>query len=96
MRHPHADMAIAWFNDTSLKLQYKNHKNQWVDCLTDGHFAPDIEYRIKPKSIIYRVALMADARGGRWTDTHEGADCDKAALGPNFIRWLGDEKEVEL
>lgn len=46
-RHPHADIAIEWFQDTSRVVQMRDG-DCWADI--DGPFwRPNIEYRFKPQ-----------------------------------------------
>lgn len=58
-RHPHADLMIAYANDTSLKFQYREDEGSiWVD-LVNPTFSENLQYRIKPKTITkYQVLYL--------------------------------------
>jgi len=63
-RHPHADLMIAYANDTSLKVQCREDEgDMWVDTMTPV-FDTKLQYRIKPKTVTkYQVLyLMTESK----------------------------------
>jgi len=58
-RHKHAELMIAYANDTTLKFQYRsNPDEEWSD-LSQPNWYPDFEYRIKPKTVTkYQVLYL--------------------------------------
>lgn len=62
----------------------------WLEV--EGH-----EYRIKPKTLRYRVALFRDPEGRCWTwvaETEEHAE--RITRAEPFFRWATDWVEVEV
>jgi hypothetical protein len=102
MRHPHADVAIAWFNDPSINLQFKEpYDEKWTDFHPAADCIPQFHcqwsYRIKPKTLKYRVALMR--RGvNAWAVIYDGQDTelDSQPDHSDFARWVGPVQEIEL
>lgn len=94
-RHKHADVIIAWAEGKDVQVWDEGAKC-WGDVKTSTPaFIEDWEYRIKPPTKKYRVALFNN-NGDIYTstaDTTEDANfCEK---GPGFIRWLTDWIEYE-
>lgn len=94
-RHKHADLIIAWANDTTIPIQFRiDPKSKWKDYLNnDPAWAIDVEYRIKPQKKMYRVGLFAG--GVHAVSTDEFIDeatmhswIDEWEKNPNFVRWL--------
>ena len=56
MKRPYADVAIEYFSDDSKEVQYKDNRGNWVDVDMSLAFAPNIEWRIKPREL----------KKGRW------------------------------
>ncbi len=53
MKHKHAEVAIAWLNDQSIKLEYKHPAwKEWDDSLgaLDPITHSQYEWRIKPET----------------------------------------------
>lgn len=59
-RHKHADLMIAYANDSSLKFQYRQDEGSvWIDCTVTPVFSENLQYRIKPKTVTkYQVLYM--------------------------------------
>jgi len=89
--HKHKDLIIAWANDTSLKIECNGHLNIWTDCDSPS-WHEDVEYRIKPEVIRYRVALF-DIGTCSCDSKEEMNDFEKL---PSFKKWLTDWIEVEV
>jgi len=86
------EVAKAWID--GAKVQHRAHSNdEWRNDPNTEHcgFHSSLEYRIKPKTLRYRVALMTNGLGFATTDYGVTAHVTCA----NFVRWLGDWQEVE-
>ena len=65
-RHPHADLMIAYANDTSLQFQVSyDGCSPWQDCSAKPAFDRDLRYRIKPKPKKAYV-FLCDNGSGKW------------------------------
>ena len=50
MKRPHADLAIKYLTDDTVKIQFKTRaEDSWEDCEAIPAFCPDFFYREKPK-----------------------------------------------
>lgn len=75
MRHPHADIAIEWFQDTSRVVQYF-WNNQWTDWDrgSDPHFSPNCQWRFRPEpkpDVVRYARAMMTLTGWRIPDGTE-------------------------
>lgn len=97
MRHKHADLIKEWIEDTSIVIQIF-HGGKWEDTHGDPSFYPSYEYRKKPKTIRYRVALLKekDQTNPHPTIINMDQDLFMLQLSSLFVRWLDEEKEVEI
>ena len=94
MRHKHADLIKEWIEDTSIVIQtFCNGK--WVDINGDPSFYQSYEYRKKPKPLRYRVALLKEKDQTYPHAAIINLDQD-LQLSSLFVRWLDEEKEVEI
>ena len=94
-RHKHADVIIAWAEGKDVQVWDKLH-NEWRNVDSDAvYFTAGYEYRIKPPTKKYRVALFKDVFSGNTNtaDDQEAAECYEAH--PAFVRWLTDWVEYE-
>ena len=92
MKHKHCDLIKAWAD--GAEIQYKEmFMPTWSDTWDNKPgWCEDTEYRIKPKTIKYRVALFTDnslavsseADAKYWEENHW------------FKRWVTDWQEVEV
>lgn len=48
-RHPHADVMIAYANDTTLGIQWRTGDDQEWEDIEFPSFHPEFQYRIKPE-----------------------------------------------
>ena len=87
----HHEVAKAWLSDNSVVVQSRVGINDWEEWLHPA-FSEKHEYRIKPKTLRYRVALMTNGLGFTTTDYGVTAHVTSA----NFVKWLGDWQEVEV
>ena len=95
-RHKHADVIIAWAN--GAEIEHRNAATSlWAKARTPGWYE-DYEYRVKPPTKKYRVALFQNSNNGNYytvvADTQDAAVCYVDALG--FVRWLTDWVEYEV
>lgn len=88
--HKHAELIKAWADGD--EIQYLDIRGNWVQAITPS-WNPDLKYRIKPKTIRYRVALLK----------FDNNFVPNAIEDPNyntchqyFVRWLSDWIEVEV
>lgn len=88
-RHKHADLMIAYANDMTLKIQYKDG-NMWFD-IGDPAFHKNIEYRIKPKNKTVRFRNYL-AYGDEVYVSFDESDTKNNG----FIKWIGDWQELEI
>jgi len=96
MRHKHADLMIAYANNTNLKVEYFSPvSNKWTDA-EPPTFNEVLEYRIKSTIHRYRVALMKDEGGGYWTTTQDESDCTNPEREYQFVCWRTDWIEYEV
>ena len=97
MKTPHkwAEVIKAWADGETV--QWKHYSWGWTDITPTQ--SPDFvcagyEWRIKPKTVKYRVGLWQFSYG---IDVHIFTYNDKAGTHPNFIRWIDPEcKEVDI
>ena len=97
MRHKHADLIKEWIEDTSIVIQtFCNGK--WEDIKWDPSFYQSHEYRKKPKTMRYRVALLKkpDHTNPHPAIINMDQDLLTLQLSSLFVRWLDEEKEVEI
>lgn len=100
-RHKHYDAIVAWAE--GKQLQYKVG-GAWMDC--NKHYAPSFmegeEYRVKPKTIKYRVCILDFAGDGRTPRPHplavewEDNGMEDRERWSSFVRWVTDWQEVEV
>jgi hypothetical protein len=93
--HKHRDLIIAWANGE--EIQIKRCDSTWAD-ITYPTWDFNVEYRIKPEVIRYRLALF-DYQNTEWksiaiTQVNELERIWE--LTPNFVKWLTDWTEVEV
>jgi hypothetical protein len=93
--HKHAEVIKAWADG---KVTQVKASCGWLDLSpSDYHAWTSAEYRVKPETIRYRVALMRHKGGTPFTNS---ADTEEQVVGwtcsPSFIRRLTDWVEVEV
>lgn len=85
--HKHAALIKAWAD--GAEMQYRNSSGEsWRDCSSNPAWCHMAEYRIKPKTIKYRLYLD---RYGRVQPVSDGED-----ILCHFVKWLGDWQVVEI
>ena len=94
-RHKHADVIVAWAEGEDVQV-WDEDNNCWLDVKSYSS-APSFnerwEYRIKPPTKKYRVALFNGSTYTSTADTPEDAEFYEKAKG--FARWLTDWVEYE-
>ena len=88
----HHAVAKAWAQSDDAVLQYLTMVGGWCDKSPSTDIFVELEYRIKPKTLRYRVALMSNGLGFATNDYGVTAHITSA----NFVKWLGDWQEVEV
>lgn len=94
----YAKEAIAFYQGKVVQARYAGGMD-WFD-ISEGwshSFTTRVhEYRIKPRTITYRVAIMKDAYGAAYPVLNRPYSGDLEACEPNFVKWDTEWKEVEL
>jgi hypothetical protein len=101
-KHPHDEVIRAWLDGKQCQV---HGGCEWLNLEPVSQMAQEgrfptfsraIPYKIKPATIRYRVALWR--AGGDKPDVCvcQGNSISTAPTHPYFIRWLGDEQEVEV
>ena len=96
MKHKHYDVIVAQAEGKPVQVKVDE---SWKDIgLGSPMWFKEREYRVKPKTILYRVALCLNKE----TLWHFPAICTKKEdereieLSRHFVRWLTDWVEVEI
>ena len=97
-RHKHADLIIAWAEGAEVEYR-KDPDRPWIPLpsQTNWYTFEDVEYRIKPPTKKYRVALFKNPFSGDiYTLSADKPDsADKYEQHKSFVRWLTDWIEYE-
>jgi len=97
----HAEAIKAWADGAQIQQRYPD-EDFWSDCDVSDSSTPlfeatYIEFRVKPKVLRYRLALVSDFAGNYWLDIARSADDEGAFIRfTSFVKWLGDWQEVEV
>lgn len=90
--HKHCELIKAWADGAEIQVKVSG---TWSTIASYPTWCEDLEYRIKPPTIRYRVGLL-NSRESPMTVT---ADTDEQAKGieslTSFIDWITDWIEVE-
>lgn len=88
--HKHAELIKLW--EDGAVIQYRRSSEyKWEDIL-DPVWSEDTEYRVKPVTRKYRVALMRNSSKAVDTEQH----AREITYSASFIRWLTDWIEYEV
>ena len=94
MKHKHADIIKAWADGVPVQC-FCVFSNTWKDAETDfWEWSSHDTYRIKPKGLKYRVALMASAHSEYISFAASPPEAKIVSEHTNFIRWLTEWIEV--
>ena len=91
--HKHADLIKAWADGADIQ-QRLTPSAIWEEIGQFPSWAEQFEYRIKPKTIRYRLCLWKDGCGRPYAAVAE--EDDRSENSRFFVRWLGDWQEVEV
>jgi len=91
MKHKFYNEIMAWAE--GKPIQYQNYLN-WFD-LEEGESpnfeTPHVNWRIKPETRKYRVALLKELKAGfYYTANDDGYGTEDLENSPNFVKWLTD------
>lgn len=95
--HKHCEVIKAWADGAEIQVK-DPALNRWSPLITERpYWYEDMQYRVKPKTIRYRVALINETDNRIETTT---ADTDEQAKRieswTTFIKWITDWIEVEV
>lgn len=92
--HKHAAIIKAWADGAAI--EYRPNTDRTFEVVACPYFDGPGEYRIKPETVSYRVAIINDGLRPR-TVTAVGEYQDNYFESqPNFVRWLGPRQTVEV
>ena len=95
------ETAMRLLNEPGAVLQWRNTECSgcWHDFQKDDGLQPlasNLDWRIKPKTLRYRVALFTDGNE-HWTETtRNDGTATLWESGHLFRKWLTDWTEVEV
>lgn len=93
MRHKHADVIHAWAEGAEVQCK---REGRWETDF-DPNFFDSLEYRIKPKTGKYRVAIFKSSSDGKiFTDTEDFEEKRNLCELNDFIRYLTDWIEYDI
>ena len=93
-RHKHADTIIAWAEGAEIERRAGPY-DAWERAIAPS-WLESWEYRIKPPTKKYRVALFESDTAIYYTSTADTPeDANFYEKGRGFIRWLTDWIEYE-
>lgn len=94
----HAKLIKKWADDDSMIVQFKfgHEEGKWADDPFPT-WEDCYDFREKPETIRYRVALMKLQDGDIFTTTADD-DSDEVykTQGAGFVKWITDWIEVEI
>ena len=96
MKHKHCDLIKAWADGAEIQQKHPVDPTKWEEISKYPSWSDGMEYRIKPKTFKYRLALIQG-----WDHPWVNAATSEAEAinmegTSSFVRWLGDWQEVEV
>lgn len=97
MKHKHCELIKAWAEGE--EIQYYDtytHEGIWRDVA--GRYItwhPETEYRIRPKLITFRNALVTIGKSFH-IEVQYPDDYESIQKKHYFVRWIGEEQTVEI
>lgn len=95
-KHIHHDVIIEWAKGATIQF-YDSKNEKWVDTLHNKPtWSEDGEYRVKPTTKKYRVALMSMFNG--YYTISVDSPCEESTISSDrlFIHWITDWVEYEV
>ena len=94
MKHKHCDLIKAWADGAEIQQRHPVDPTYWENIGKFPSWSDNMEYRIKPNTIKYRLYLWQDSRGSAFVvSVNELEEPEQSKF---FVRWLGDWQEVEV
>jgi hypothetical protein len=93
LTHKHRDIIIAWANGE--KIQYKSCE-KWFDIEWSPTWEKDVEYRIKPEVIRYRIGLHKNENTYWYVTAKNEEELEELESRTFFKKWITDWIEVEV
>jgi len=93
--HKHAFFIKAWADGLHVQKRYI-YRPEWGEIAEYPSWTDEYEYRIKPKTIKYRNALMMGGKGFDGYVISCNQNPERIEQNEWFIKWLGDWQEVEV
>lgn len=92
--HKHCEVIKAWADGAEIQVKVSG---TWSTIVSYPIWYEDLEYRIKPPTIRYRVALINKSGNGIETTTVDTPHEEQCVQGwAEFVDWLTDWVEVEV
>lgn len=94
-KHIHHDVIIEWAKGATIQY-YNKELYKWIDCHNNPGWNIHSEYRVKPVTRKYRVALMSVFNG--YHTISVDSPCEESTISSDrlFIRWITDWIEYEV
>ena len=93
--HKHADLIKAWADGADIQQRYDSVK-EWQNIGQFPSWAENFEYRIKPKTVRYRLYIWTNKEGEFSVESVNSTEDFIGEDSFGFFRWLGDWQEVEV
>jgi hypothetical protein len=96
--HPYASVIKAAADGATVQSRNKYSKewSDWCLCVFPDFNLPDYEWRVKPQTLRYRVALMKGDTGLTTSVVNSEVVATAYEEFNMFVRWLHDWQEVEV
>ena len=90
----HADLIHAWADGADIQLRVFN---TWIN-ISYPAFSENEEYRLKPKTYRYRMALMCEHCIDKkyFAVAMNASNATDIECHPCFVKWFTDWKEQEI
>ena len=102
MKHKHCDLIKAWADGAEIQEYVEAPYNgtcwssNWRDVAgRDLDWHPETEYRIRPKLITFRNALVTIGKSFH-IEVQYPDDYESIQKKHYFVRWIGEEQTLEI
>lgn len=93
---PWQEQRDAFKAGKMIQYQYAG-RNDWHDCLVAPSWSEHVKFRIKPKVLPYRLALLKLTSGNLCVvSVNNQYEAKEAERRGSFVKWDGDWKDVEV